>query len=108
MIARWVMGFFMSAAAIAQPGGRPMFEVASVKLSESAGPARLTSNPGMWSLRELPSLRHFRLRVQGVRVSGDRSGLDQIGAGRYRSEATAWIQAGAIFSTLRTTMYLHG
>jgi uncharacterized protein (TIGR03435 family) len=38
-----------SALAFAQSGSRPTFEVASVKPSQSAEPARLTSNPGTWS-----------------------------------------------------------
>lgn len=41
--------FVVSALAYAQTPSRPVFEVASVKPSQSAGPARLTSNPGTWS-----------------------------------------------------------
>jgi uncharacterized protein (TIGR03435 family) len=41
--------FCATALAYAQPGNRPAFEVASLKISQSAEPARLTSNPGTWS-----------------------------------------------------------
>jgi uncharacterized protein (TIGR03435 family) len=43
------MIFVVSALTYAQTGSRPAFEVASVKPSQSAEPARLTSNPGTWS-----------------------------------------------------------
>lgn len=36
-------------SAMAQPGSRPEFDVASLKPSHSAAPARLTSDPGTWS-----------------------------------------------------------
>lgn len=41
--------FVMSALAYGQTANRPAFEAASVKPSQSAEPARLTSNPGSWS-----------------------------------------------------------
>jgi uncharacterized protein (TIGR03435 family) len=43
------LALFAAALAYAQPGNRPAFEVASLKASQSAEPARLTSNPGTWS-----------------------------------------------------------
>ena len=43
------MIFVVSALAYAQSASRPAFEVASVKPSQSAEPARLTSSPGTWS-----------------------------------------------------------
>ncbi len=43
------MIFVASALAYAETAQHPAFEVASVKPSQSAEPARLTSNPGTWS-----------------------------------------------------------
>jgi uncharacterized protein (TIGR03435 family) len=43
------MIFVVSALAYAQSASRPAFEVASLKPSQSAEPARLTSSPGTWS-----------------------------------------------------------
>lgn len=44
-----MLGVMASVAAMAQSAGRPSFEVASVKQSQSAEPAQLTSNPGTWT-----------------------------------------------------------
>jgi len=49
MFERIILGLVASAAAMAQSNGRPSFEVASVKPSQSAAPAQLISNPGTWS-----------------------------------------------------------
>jgi uncharacterized protein (TIGR03435 family) len=49
-LSKWsYLTLLASALAFAQSGSRPTFEVASVKASQSAEPARLTSNPGTWS-----------------------------------------------------------
>jgi uncharacterized protein (TIGR03435 family) len=49
MSLRLCLSFVACMSALAQPGVRPEFEVASLKASQSAGPARLTSGPGTWS-----------------------------------------------------------
>jgi uncharacterized protein (TIGR03435 family) len=46
---RLCLGLAACIPSLAQPGARPEFEVASLKASQSPGPARLTSNPGTWS-----------------------------------------------------------
>lgn len=46
---RLCFGLVACVSALAQPGARPEFEVASVKPLQSTGPGRLTYDPGTWS-----------------------------------------------------------
>lgn len=46
---RLCLGLAACISAVAQPGARPEFELASLKPSQSGGPARLTSDHGTWS-----------------------------------------------------------
>ena len=65
--AKFCLALVACLPAVAQEPARPVFEVASLKPSQSGEPERLTSNPGMWSCT---NCRLFTLLGHAYKVFG--------------------------------------